>query len=82
MLLIRYDFTRLNAVYFMCSKVEVTKYFSQYLADYRFTGVPSPVEVVRTDDAAESRVERLLIFAGNGVSDKSSLLQIARHLMA
>ena len=37
----------------MHSKVDVNKYFSQNLADYRFTGVPSPVEVVRTDDAAE-----------------------------
>ena len=25
----------------------------QYFADYRFTGVPCPVETVRTDDAAE-----------------------------
>ena len=53
MLLIRDDFTRLNSDYFMGSKVEDTKYFMQYLAEYRFTGVPSPVEVVRTDDAAE-----------------------------
>ena len=37
----------------MRSKIEGIKYFSQYLADYRFTGVPFPVEVVRTDDAAE-----------------------------
>ena len=54
MLLIRDDFTRLNAVYFMRSKIEATKYFSQYLADYCFTDVPSPIEVVRTDNAAES----------------------------
>ena len=53
MLMIRDDFTRFNAVYFMLSKNEVSRYFRQYLADYRFTGVPCPVESVRTYDAAE-----------------------------
>ena len=37
----------------MCNKDEVSRYFRQYLADYRFTGVPCPIEAVRTDDAAE-----------------------------
>ena len=53
MLRIRDDFTRFNAAYFMRSKDEVFRYFRQYLADYRFTGVPCAVETVRTDDAAE-----------------------------
>ena len=53
MLMIRDDFTRFNAVYSMLSKNKVSRYFRQYLADYRFTGVPCPVETVRTDDAAE-----------------------------
>ena len=53
MLMIRDDFTRFNAVYFMRSKDEVSRYSSQYLADYHFTGVPCPVETVHTDDAAE-----------------------------
>ena len=53
MLMIRDDFTRFNAVYFMGSKDEVSRYLRQYLTDYRFTGVPCPVETVRTDDAAE-----------------------------
>ena len=53
MLMIRDGFTRFNAVYFMRSKDEVSRYFRQYLADYRFTGVPCPVETVCTDDAAE-----------------------------
>ena len=53
MFMIRDDFSRLNAVYFMRSKDGVTKYFIQYLVDYRFTGVLSPVNVVRTDNAAE-----------------------------
>ena len=52
-LLVRDDFTKLKALHFMRSKDEVTKYFSQYLADYRFTGVPPPAEVVRSDNAAE-----------------------------
>ena len=38
MLMIRDDFTRLNAIYFMRSKDEVCRYFRQHLADYRFTG--------------------------------------------
>ena len=38
-LMVRYDFTKLKAFHFMRSKNEVTKYFSQYLADNRFTGV-------------------------------------------
>ena len=46
-------FSRFSAVYFMRSKSEVSKYFKQYLADHRFSGTPSPVETVRTDDAAE-----------------------------
>ena len=37
----------------MRSKSEVSKYFKQYLADHRFSGTSSPVETVRTDDAAE-----------------------------
>ena len=37
----------------MRSKSEVSTYFKQYLADDRFSGTPSPVETVRTDDAAE-----------------------------
>ena len=53
MLMIRDDFTRFNAVYFMRSKDEVSIYFRQYLADYRFTGVSCAVETVRTDEAAE-----------------------------
>ena len=57
MLMIRDDFTRLNAFYFMRSEDEVSRYFRQYLADYRFTGVPCPVETVRADDAAEFKHE-------------------------
>ena len=53
MLMIRDDFIGFNAIYFMHNKDEVSRYFRQYLADYRFTGVPCPVETVRTDDAAE-----------------------------
>ena len=56
MLMIRDDFTRFNAVYFMRSKDEVSRYFKQYLAGYHFTGVRCPVETVRTDDAAEFKV--------------------------
>ena len=51
--MIRDDFTRLNVVCLMRSKEEVSRCFRQYLANYRFTGVPCPVEAVRTDDAAE-----------------------------
>ena len=39
--------------YIIKSKSEVSKYFKQHLADHRFSGTPSPVETVRTDDAAE-----------------------------
>ena len=53
MLMIRNSFTRFNAVYFMRSKDEVSRYFRRYLADYRFAGAPCPVETVRNDDAAE-----------------------------
>ena len=35
MLMIRDDFTRFNAVYFMRSKDEFSRYFRQYLVDYR-----------------------------------------------
>ena len=45
--------SRFFAVYFMRSKSEVSKYSKQYPADHRFSGTPSPVETVRTDDAAE-----------------------------
>ena len=53
MLMIRDDFTRSNAVDFLRSKDEVSRYVRQYLADYRFAGVPCPVETLCTDDAAE-----------------------------
>ena len=46
-------FSRFSTVCFMRSKSEVSKHFKQYLADHRFSGTPSPVETVRTDDAAE-----------------------------
>ena len=53
--MIRDDFTinRFNALYFDRNKDEVPRYLRQYLEDYRFTGVPCPVETVRTNDAAE-----------------------------
>ena len=54
MLMVRCDFARFNALYFVRSKDKFfSRYFRQYLADYRFTGVPCPVETVYTDDAAE-----------------------------
>ena len=53
MLMIQDGFTRFNAVYFMRSKDDISRYFRQYLEEYRFTGVPCPVETVRTDGAAE-----------------------------
>ena len=53
MLLVKDKFSRFSAVYFMTSKSEVSKYFKQCLADHRFSCTPSPVETVRTDDAAE-----------------------------
>lgn len=53
MLIIRDDFTRLNAVYLMRSRDEAIEYFGQYLVDCRFTSVSSLVETVDTDDAAE-----------------------------
>ena len=58
----------------MRSKSEVSKYFKQYLADHHFSGTPSPVETVRTDDATEfkssgkaasSQVKRM--FSGMGI---------------
>ena len=53
MILVKDGFSSFFAVYFMRSKSEVSIYFKQYLADHRFSGTPSPVEPVRTDDAAE-----------------------------
>ena len=53
MLLVKEDFSRFSAVYFMRSKSEDSINSKQYLADHRFSGTPSPVEIVRTDDAAE-----------------------------
>ena len=43
MLLVKDDYSRFSAVYFIRSKSEVSKYFKQYLADHRFSGTPSPV---------------------------------------
>lgn len=77
MCMILYDFTRLNTVYFIRSKDEASKYLSQYLADYRFIDVPFPVLTM----LEKLRVEHVLAFAGNGVSDKGSLLQIAHNLI-
>ena len=57
MLLVKDYFSRFSDVYFMRSKTEVSKYSMQYLADHRFFGTPSPVETVRTDDAAEFKSE-------------------------
>ena len=42
MLLVKDDFSRFFAVYFMRSKGEVSKYFKQYLADHRSSGTPLP----------------------------------------
>ena len=95
MQIIRDGFTRFVAVYFIRSKDEVSIYFKRYLANYYyFTAVPCPVEIVRTDDAADAltlffkqqhtvslRVDRLLIFRGNGVTCKRPPLQTVRSLM-
>ena len=64
----------------MRSKSEVSKYFKQYLADHRFSGTPSPVETVRTDDAAEFNQNTSLIFADNEVFGRSSLQLTALSL--
>ena len=53
MLIIRDGFTRFIAVCFIRSEDEVSIYFKRYLANYYFAAVPCPVEIVRTDDAAE-----------------------------
>ena len=81
MLMIRDDFTRFNAVYFMRSKDEVSRYFRQYLADYRFTGVPCPVEAVRTDDAAEFKGRASADLCRERGISNSSPLQTVRSLM-
>ena len=52
-LIIRDNLPRFNAVYFMRSKNEVTKYFSRYLAGYRFP-------CVCADDAAEFKGEAFI----------------------
>ena len=82
MLLVKDDFSRLSAVYFMLSKSEVSKYFKQYLADHRFSGTPSPAETVRTDDAAKFKSGYFaVIFAGNEVFGRSSPQSTAPSLM-
>ena len=53
MLTIRDYFTGFNAVYFIRSKDEVSRYFRQYLADYRLTAESCPIETERTNDSAE-----------------------------
>ena len=55
MIMIRDDFIWIHTVYFIRNKDKVFRYFRQYLVDYRFTGVSSPVETVPTDDVAEFR---------------------------
>ena len=47
--LIRDDFTRMTWVYFLRNKSDATDAFKQFLADVRADGVPSVVEVVRSD---------------------------------
>lgn len=59
-MLIPDDSTRFNIVYFVRSNDEVSRYFRQNLADYRFTDMKSPVETARTDDAAELKGRSLV----------------------
>ena len=53
MLLVKDHFSRFSAEYFKRTKSKVSKYLKQYFADHRFSGTPSHVEAVRTDDSAE-----------------------------
>ena len=60
--MIRDDFISFNAANFIRSRVKVFRYFRQYLAGCRFTGVSSPVESVTTDDDAEFKGGALSAF--------------------
>lgn len=51
--LIRDDFTRMTWVYFLRRKSDATEAFKQFLADVRADGVPSTVEIVRSDGGGE-----------------------------
>ena len=55
MLIVRDDFTRLNTEYSTSarSKDGASRYLSKYLADYRFTSVPSPADVGRNNGPEE-----------------------------
>ena len=53
MCLIRDDFTRMTWVYFLRKKSNATEAFKHFLADVRADGVPSTVEIVRSDGGGE-----------------------------
>ena len=74
--LIRDDFTRMTWVYFLRKKSDATEAFKQFLADVRADGVPSTVEVVRSDGGGEFSFDGSLVtFAEIGESNRSSLVQ-------
>ena len=53
MLLICDDFSRFTWTYFMRQKSDAVTLFEQFLADERLPGIPSAVEVVRSDEGGE-----------------------------
>ena len=53
MLLICDDFSRFTWTYFMRQKSDAVSFFGQFLADERVAGIPSAVEVVRSDEGGE-----------------------------
>ena len=53
MLLICDDFSHLTWTYFMRQKSDVFTLFEQFLADERVAGIPSAVEVVRSDEGGK-----------------------------
>ena len=55
MLLICDDFSRFTWTYFMRQKSDAVTLFEQFLADERVAGIPSAVEVVRSDEGGEFR---------------------------
>ena len=52
-MIVKDDFTRRSWMYFLRSKSDAGSAFRSFLASVRFDGIPSLVEIVRSDNGGE-----------------------------
>ena len=78
MLLICDDFSRFTSTYFMRQKSDTVTLFEQFLADERVAGIPSAVEVVRSDKGGEFKEDFAKLYRRHNIRQEFTTADSAK----